>query len=139
MAASTASGITTLDGLAGKTVCVGEATTYLDWLDGRRSTSAPVSRPRHAARGRQGHDPADRHRLCPQPWKAGRNDFEGWLSSITTVEGAIKAGLPLVKVGDPVYSEPLAVAFDKGGPDPTPTSSPSRQRRSSTTCTPTAR
>ena len=34
MAASTASGITTLDGLAGKTVCVGEATTYLDWLNG---------------------------------------------------------------------------------------------------------
>ena len=29
------------------------------------------------------------------------------------------AGLPLVKVGGPVYNEPLGVAFDKSGPDPT--------------------
>ena len=27
--------------------------------------------------------------------------------------------MPMVKVGDPVYAEPLAVAVDKGGPDPT--------------------
>ena len=55
----------------------------------------------------------------PQTWKAGRKDFEGWLSSSTTVDAAIKDGMPLVKVGDPVYSEPLGVAFDKSGPDPT--------------------
>ena len=30
----------------------------------------------------------------------------------------VKDGLPLVKVGDPVYFEPLGVAFDKSGPDP---------------------
>ena len=72
---------------------------------------------------------------CPDQWKAGRNDFEGWLSSITTVEGAIKAGLPLIKVGDPVYFEPLAVAVDKSGPDDT--TSCRRSSRSSTTCTPT--
>jgi polar amino acid transport system substrate-binding protein len=34
---------------------------------------------------------------------------------VTTVDNAITAGLPLVKVGDPVYYEPLAVAADKGG------------------------
>ena len=42
----------------------------------------------------------------------------------------------MVKVGDPVFTEPLAVAFDKGGPDPTDM----RRRpstRSSRTCTPT--
>jgi polar amino acid transport system substrate-binding protein len=26
---------------------------------------------------------------------------------------------PSIKLGDPVYNEPLAVAFDKSGPDPT--------------------
>ncbi len=57
-------------------------------------------------------------RLCAETWKAGRKDFDGWLSSSTTVEQAIKEGLPLVKVGKPVYYEPLGVAFDKGGPDP---------------------
>ena len=56
---------------------------------------------------------------CPQTWKSGRNDFQGWLSSSTTVDGAIKAGLPVVKVGAPVYAEPLAVAVDKKGPSDT--------------------
>ena len=50
---------------------------------------------------------------------AGRRDFDGWLSSVTTVQGAIDEGLPVMKLGDPVYNEPLAVAFDKGGPSPT--------------------
>ena len=39
------------------------------------------------------------------------------MSSSTTVDGAIKAGLPVVKVGDPVFFEPLGVAVDKSGPN----------------------
>jgi hypothetical protein len=56
---------------------------------------------------------------CPQAWAAGRKDFEGWLSSSTTVQAAIDAGQPVTKVGDPVYQEPLAVSTDKSGPDAT--------------------
>jgi polar amino acid transport system substrate-binding protein len=118
MTASTASGITTLAGLAGKTVCVGEATTYLDWLQGKKldfGTMSPTTTPPAGVKVVTQKTDAQ----CPQLWGAGRNDFEGFLSSSTTVEGAIKAGLPLVKVGDPVYAEPLAVAVDKAGPDPT--------------------
>ena len=117
MAASTASGITTLDGLAGKTVCSGEGTTYDQWLNGdarlrhRRGPRPPPA----GVKATTLTTDAD----CPDQWKAGRNDFEGCLSSSTTVDGAIKAGLPLVKVGDPVYFEPLAVAVDKSGPDDT--------------------
>ena len=33
------------------------------------------------------------------------------------MQDAIEDGLPVVKVGDPVFFEPLAVAFDKSGPD----------------------
>jgi polar amino acid transport system substrate-binding protein len=115
MAASTASGITTLDGLAGKTICVGSATTYLDWLNGTLDfgTESPTTTPPAGATATT----LDTDRLCAETWKAGRTDFEGWLSSSTTVEQAIKDGLPLVKVGDPVFFEPLAVAFDKAGPD----------------------
>jgi polar amino acid transport system substrate-binding protein len=118
MAASTASGITTLEGLAGKTVCVGESTTYLDWLQGKKldfGTLSPTTTPPAGVKVTTQKTDAQ----CPQLWGSGRNDFEGFLSSSTTVDGAIKAGLPLVKVGDPVYAEPLAVAVDKGGPDPT--------------------
>ncbi len=61
----------------------------------------------------------DTDRLCAETIKAGRKEFEGWLSSSTTVAQAITEGLPLVAIGDPVYYEPLAVAFDKSGPDPT--------------------
>jgi polar amino acid transport system substrate-binding protein len=115
MAASKASGITTLDGLAGKTVCSGEGTTYDQWLNGTLDYGTGEDLGSPPAGVKTTTLPTDTD--CPDQWKAGRNDFEGWLSSITTVEGAIKAGLPLIKVGDPVYFEPLAVAVDKSGPD----------------------
>jgi polar amino acid transport system substrate-binding protein len=117
MAASTASGITSLDGLAGKTVCVGEATTYLDWLNGTLDfgSESPTTKPPDGATATT----LSTDRLCAEAWMAGRTEFEGWLSSSTTVEAAIAEGLPLVKVGDPVFSEPLAAATDKSGPDPT--------------------
>ena len=114
MAASTHSGITTLDGLAGKTVCAGEATTYDEWLNGTLDFGTGQDLGKPPAGIKTTTLPTDTD--CADQWKAGRYDFEGWLSSITTVEGAIKAGLPLVKVGDPVYFEPLAVAVDKSGP-----------------------
>ncbi len=110
------SGITSLDGLAGKTICVGEATTYLQWLDGTLDfgTETPSTKPPAGAQWvTQSTD-----RLCAESWKAGRTDWDGWLSSSTTVQAAIDEGLPVVAVGDPVFFEPLAVAFDRGGPDP---------------------
>jgi len=115
MAASTASGITTLDGLAGKTVCTGAATTYFAWMSGTLGLGSytPEEGPPEGAKVTT----LDTDRLCAETWKAGRTDFEGWLSSSTTVDAAIAEGLPLIKVGDPVYYEPLAVAFDKSGPD----------------------
>ena len=116
MAASTASGITTLDGLAGKVICAGEATTYYDWLTGNLDLGSytPTAKPPAGSTATT----LSTDRLCAEAWKAGRNDFQGWLSSSTTVDQAVKDGLPLVTVGDPVYYEPLGVAFDKGGPDP---------------------
>ena len=115
MTVSKASGITTLDGLKGKTVCVGEATTYLDWLGGKKldfGTLSPTTTPPAGVQAVT--QKTDQN--CPQLWGAGRNDFEGWLTSSTAVAGALDAGLPLIKVGDPVYYEPLAVAIDKSGP-----------------------
>lgn len=114
LTASVASGITTIDGLAGKTICAGASTTYLDWLSGKKldfGTLSPTTSPPAGIKTVSLKTDA----LCPQTWKSGRNDFQGWLSSSTTVDGAIAAGLPVVKVGDPVYFEPLAIAVDKSG------------------------
>jgi ABC-type amino acid transport substrate-binding protein len=115
MAASTASGITTLEGLAGKVICAGDATTYYYWLTG--SAGRPLvdaTPPPGSTATTQSTD-----RLCAETWQAGRKDFEGWLSSSTTVQQAVDEGLPLIAVGEPVYLEPLGVAFDRSGPDPT--------------------
>lgn len=115
MAASTQSGITTLDGLANKTVCVGEGTTYFSWLNGTLDFG-PAGKPDAPANPMTVTTlPTDRD--CALQWQQGRHDFEGWLSSSTTVELAVEDGLPLVKVGEPVFLEPLAVATDRSGPD----------------------
>jgi polar amino acid transport system substrate-binding protein len=119
MAASTASGITTLDGLAGKTICVGAATTYFDWLNGDLDLGSYASLIKAQAPAGSKATTLDTDRLCAETIKAGRKEFEGWLSSSTTVQAAIDDGLPLIALGDPVYYEALAVAFDKSGPDPT--------------------
>lgn len=118
MATFTDSGITSLDGLAGKTVCVGQSTTYLDWLNGVQldfGSLSPTTKPPTGVKVVTLKTDAD----CAQQWAAGRKDFEGWLTAAPTVEEAIKQNQPVVKVGDPVYAEPLAVAVDKSGPDDT--------------------
>jgi len=114
MAATEASGITTVDGFAGKKICVGAATTYLDWINGDLvlgdgSALAPVPDGVEAVA-------LETDALCAEAIGAGRTDFDGWLSSSTTVAQAIGDGVPIVTVGDPVFYEPLAAATDKSGP-----------------------
>jgi len=114
MAATDASGIDSLEGLAGMTVCAGESTTYVDWLEG---TLALVDAPDPA------EPPADvkvttlsTDANCAESVQAGRDDFEGFLTSSTVIQQAIDEGIELHTVGDPVFFEPLAVAIDKSGP-----------------------
>ena len=38
------------------------------------------------------------------------------MSSETTVDEAIASEIPMVKIGEPVFTENLAVAIDKAGP-----------------------
>jgi polar amino acid transport system substrate-binding protein len=115
MAAQSEAGIETLDDLAGKTICMGEATTYFQWMNGTLDfgTESPETVPP------EGSTAVTRvtDRDCGQEWGLGRMDFEGWLSSSTTVAAAIADGIPAVKVGDPVFYEPLAAAFDKSVAD----------------------
>lgn len=114
MTATTASGITSLDGLANKTVCVGTATTYQDWLQGALTSVSlgPVATPPAGVKVQT----LDTDQNCAQAIAAGRKDAEGFLSSSTTVDAAIADGTPIVKVGNPVFVEQLAVSVDKSGP-----------------------
>ena len=53
-------------------------------------------------------------RDCAQEWGRDVEDFEGWLTS--SIDGRAMpstTACPIVTIGDPVFYEPLAVAFDK--------------------------
>ena len=112
MGATTASGITTLDGLAGKTVCVGESTTYQFWLEGTLNLVGDVPTPAAVPEGAK-VTTFSTDTECADAIAAGRTDFEGWLTSSTTLAAAIASGAAFVEVGDPVFYEALAVAMDK--------------------------
>lgn len=53
---------------------------------------------------------------CAEAIQAGRSEFDLWISSGTTIDEAISSGVAMVKVGEPVFTENLAVAIDKAGP-----------------------
>jgi len=53
---------------------------------------------------------------CAEAIESGRTEFDLWISSGTTIDGAIAAGSPMVKIGEPIFQENLAVAIDKSGP-----------------------
>ncbi len=114
MATTDGTGIETIDDFAGTTICVAESTTYLFWLEGTLDQpSVTVVDPPEGAEAVT--LPTDIN--CPEAWRDGRDDFQGWVSSITTVDGAIADGLPVIAVGDPVFFEALGVAFDKSVED----------------------
>jgi len=111
MLATTASGITDLDGLAGMTVCVGEATTYQFWLEGTLTLAGGAPDPTDPPQGAE-VTTFSTDTECADSVASGRTDFEGWLTSSTTAANSIAAGAEFVEVGEPVFFEPLAVAVD---------------------------
>jgi polar amino acid transport system substrate-binding protein len=114
-AAAADSGITSLDGLAGQAVCVGTATTYESWLAGdMEGLGLPESSIYAEAPADVTVVPLETDQECAQAIAAGRTEFVAYLTSATVVEQNIADGVPVVKVGSPVYSEELAVAIDKG-------------------------
>ncbi len=106
------SGITSFDQLSGKALCAGTATTYETWLNhadlGLPATSIFAQAPANVKVVALETD-----QECAQAIAAGRKDFVGYVTSATVVDANIAAGMPVMKLGNPVYSEDLAAAFDK--------------------------
>jgi ABC-type amino acid transport substrate-binding protein len=109
--------VASLDDLAGETVCVGEATTYLLWIEGTLTLPESAGDMAEVPEGMQATTlPTDID--CAEAWRSGRTDeFAGWLTALPTAQGAIDEGFPVKLVGEPVFYEPLAVAFDKSVED----------------------
>lgn len=113
-AAADGSGIDSLADVAGQTVCVGLSTTYETWLNGDiealglPETSFFADPPADVT-----IIPLPTDNECAQAIQAGREEFDIFLTSNTVVEAAIREGVAVHRVGSPVFSENLAVSFDK--------------------------
>lgn len=113
-AAADNSGIDNLEDLAGQPVCVGLSTTYETWLNGDvASLGLPESSIYAQPPAGVTVVPLATDAECPQSIQAGRPEFQAFLTSNTVVEAAINSGIAVHRVGTPVFSENLAVAFDK--------------------------
>lgn len=116
MATFETSDIQSIEDFAGTTVCVGEGTTYLDWIEGTLTLAPEAGEVAEVPDGIVAttlQTDVD----CADAWASGRTDFEGWISAIHTVEAVIADDYAIRKVGDPIFFEPNAVCFDKSVED----------------------
>lgn len=103
-----------LDDLAGQALCAGAATTYEAWLNGDKTAlGLPESSIYAAPPTGVKVVTLTTDQECAQAIAAGRTDFVGYVTSATVVDANIAAGMPVKKLGTPVFSEELAAAFDK--------------------------
>jgi polar amino acid transport system substrate-binding protein len=105
------SGFKSIDELAGKALCAGTSTTYEDWLNGKSNLRPESIYAKPPANVKVVSLETDQE--CAQAIAAGRTDFVGYVTSQTVVNANIAAGMPVVQLGSPVYSEDLAAAVDK--------------------------
>ena len=114
-------GITSLADLDGQALCAGTSTTYEFWLDHDMEGLGLPASSIYAEAPNVTVVPLPTDQECAQAIAAGREDFVGYVTSVTVVNANIAAGFPVVKLGSAVYSEDLAAAFDKTSTLPTDT------------------
>ncbi len=115
LAATKGSGITSINDVAGKAVCVGTGTTYETYLRGE-DVGIPDSDIKVKAPAGVNVISLNTDSECAQAIQAGRTDFTAFMTSGTVVDKAIQDGVPVEKVGGPAFVENLAVAIDKKAP-----------------------
>lgn len=108
-----------LDDLSGQALCAGSATTYDTWLNG--GDLGPGILIYSPAPADVTVIPLPTDQECAQAIASGREDFVGYVTSQPVVNANIAAGFPVRQLGEPVYNEVLAAAFDKSSTLPTDT------------------
>jgi polar amino acid transport system substrate-binding protein len=108
-----------LTDLSGQALCAGTATTYETWLNG--GDLGPGILIYSAAPANITVIPLETDQECAQALASGREDFVGYVTAQPVVNANIAADLPVKQLGDPVYNEVLAAAFDKTSTLPTDT------------------
>ncbi len=105
--------VTALDQLAGKTFCVGAATTYEQWLKGTLEIVDPnmLTPPANAQ-----VTSLDTDNLCVQAVQSGRK-FDAIAANWNGLQDAVKQNMP-IKMLDipPTFTVSVSFALDKSGP-----------------------
>jgi polar amino acid transport system substrate-binding protein len=111
---------TSLDDLKGKKIGVGSGTTYLDYLQNKLTLEGEtILHPAPDGTQPQIYD-TDQLALTDLALGDGVR-IDAVLTALPTAQDAIKGGQPYKILGDPVYYEDLAAAFDqKSSPDSKP-------------------
>lgn len=112
VAAAKDSGIKSIDDLSGQAVCAGISTTYETWLSGG-DLGLPASSIYAKPPANVTVVPLETDQECAQAIASGRKDFVAYVTSETVVDSNIANGVPVEKIGKPVYSEDLSAAIDK--------------------------
>ncbi|HEX2994189.1 MAG TPA: transporter substrate-binding domain-containing protein [Anaerolineales bacterium] len=107
------SGITELSQLDGKILCVATSTTYEQWLNRDMEGLGLPKSAIYAQAPNVSIITLETDHECAQAIAAGREDFIGFVTSELIVDSDIANGIPVVKLGGPVFYERLVAAFDK--------------------------
>jgi polar amino acid transport system substrate-binding protein len=113
------SDLDSIDDLSGQAVCMGGATTYEDWANG--NLDIPVEDIYFQPPANMTTVPLETDQECAQALAAGRTDFVAYVTAEPVVDSNIANGLPVKKIGEPLYLEKLAIAIDKSASLPTAT------------------
>lgn len=110
---------TSLADLNGQAICAGTATTYETWLNG--GDLGPGIVIYSPAPTGITVVPLETDQECAQAIASGREDFVAYSTAQPVVDANIADGMPVRQLGDPVFNEVLAAAFDKSSTLPTDT------------------
>src|SRR5512145_932352 len=98
-------GIADFAALDGQALCAGAATTYESWLNNDMEALGLPESSIYQKAPNVTVVALETDQECAQAIAAGREDFVGYVTSDTVVDANIAAGFPVVKLGEPVYSE----------------------------------
>jgi polar amino acid transport system substrate-binding protein len=101
--------IKSLDDLVGKTICVGEATVYEEYLNGKLNIESIFVQP--PANVKVATVKTDLE--CIQSMQAGRKDYDAVLTASNVLDSAIRNGAPVVIVGPAVFADRIGISIDK--------------------------
>ena len=103
---------TSLDDLTGEALCTGASTTYEAWLN-KSNMDLPASSIYAQPPANVAVVTMDTDQECVQALTTGRGNFTGYITSQSVINANIATGLPVKQLGSPVFSEDLAIAFDR--------------------------